>query len=50
MALKDENVQISVTLPRKFVEDYLDKDAEKELRTRSKQVAKIIMDYYNLNK
>lgn len=47
MALKDENVQISVTLPRKVVEEFLDKDAKKELRTRSKQAAKIILDHYS---
>lgn len=47
MALSDKNIQISVTLPRQLVEDKLDVDAQRELRTRSKQAAKIIIDYYN---
>lgn len=46
MALKDENTQISVTLPKEIVKK-IDSDATTELRTRSKQVAKIIMDHYS---
>jgi metal-responsive CopG/Arc/MetJ family transcriptional regulator len=46
MALSEGNVQISVTLPKEIVEKYLDRDAKNELRTRSKQAAKIILEYY----
>lgn len=45
VAISKENTQISVVLPNEIV-DKLDKDAEEELRTRSKQAAKIIIDYY----
>lgn len=45
MAISKENTQISVVLPKEIV-DKLDQDAEEELRTRSKQAAKIIIDYY----
>jgi hypothetical protein len=47
MAIKKEYIQISVVLPKDLVEERLDKDARKELRTRSRQAAKIILDYYN---
>ena len=47
MAISKDNIQISVVLPRELVESCLDIEAEKELRTRSKQVAKIVIDYYN---
>lgn len=47
MAISKDNIQISVVLPRKLVEEKLDIDAKRELRTRSKQAAKIILDYYN---
>lgn len=49
MAISKDNIQISVVLPRDLVEDKLDKDAKKELRTRSKQAAKLILDHYNYN-
>lgn len=49
MAISNDNIQISVVLPKSLVEGKLDKDAKKELRTRSKQAAKIILDYYNFN-
>jgi hypothetical protein len=49
MAIAAENIQISVVLPRDLVEGKIDKDAKKELRTRSRQVAKIILDHYNYN-
>lgn len=49
MAINKDNIQISVVLPRSLVEDMLDKDARKELRTRSKQAAKLILDHYNYN-
>lgn len=39
------NKQISITLPEEIVEK-LEKDAEIEVRDRSKQAAKIIIDYY----
>ncbi|MGF7057225.1 ribbon-helix-helix domain-containing protein [Brassicibacter mesophilus] len=45
MAISKDNTQISVVLPNEVVEK-LDKDATEELRTRSKQAAKIIIDYY----
>ena len=45
LALKEENIQVYVTLPKELVAK-IDKDATKEVRTRSKQIAKIVMDYY----
>lgn len=45
MAIKKGNVQVYTTLPENLVK-LIDKDAERELRTRSKQIAKIISDYY----
>lgn len=45
MAIKKDNVQVYSTLSKEVVE-LLDKDANKEMRTRSKQIAKIINDYY----
>lgn len=45
LALKEENTQVYVTLPKELVAK-IDKDATKEMRTRSKQIAKIVMDYY----
>ena len=47
VAISKDNIQISVVLPKDMVEGKLDKDARKELRTRSKQAAKIILDHYN---
>jgi metal-responsive CopG/Arc/MetJ family transcriptional regulator len=41
----EDNQQISVTLP-KYIVELLEKDAKKEVRKRSQQAAKIIMDYY----
>jgi metal-responsive CopG/Arc/MetJ family transcriptional regulator len=46
MALKEDNISVSVALPREFVENILDVDIKKEQRSRSKQIAKIVMDYY----
>lgn len=46
MAIKRENLQVYVTLPKELVKE-IDKDAKKEMRTRSKQIAKIIIDHYN---
>jgi metal-responsive CopG/Arc/MetJ family transcriptional regulator len=46
MALKEDNISVSVALPREFVEKVLDPDTKKESRSRSKQIAKITMDYY----
>jgi antitoxin component of MazEF toxin-antitoxin module len=45
MPLSKGNTQISVVLPNDIVKR-LDLDAEDELRTRSKQAAKIIINYY----
>lgn len=45
MAISEDKKQISVVLPQYIVE-LLDEDRKKELRTRSMQAAKIIMDYY----
>lgn len=50
MAISKDNIQISVILPRDLVEGKLNDDAKEELRTRSKQAAKIILDYYKYNK
>lgn len=44
MTIKDDNQQISAVLPKKYVEK-LDLLAEYELRTRSKQAAKILIEY-----
>jgi metal-responsive CopG/Arc/MetJ family transcriptional regulator len=46
MALKEDNISVSVSLPREFVEKVLDPDIKKEQRSRSKQIAKIVIDYY----
>lgn len=45
MAIKKENTQVYVTLTKDLVEK-IDKEANEEMRTRSKQIAKIIKDYY----
>lgn len=50
MAVSKDNIQISVTLPKDLVIESLDVDAKKEFRSRSKQVAKIVMDYYEKKK
>jgi metal-responsive CopG/Arc/MetJ family transcriptional regulator len=47
MALKEDNISVSVALPRDFVENTLDPDIKKEQRSRSKQIAKIVIDYYD---
>lgn len=44
MAIKKDNQQISIVLPKDIVEK-LDKLADYEFRTRSQQAAKIIADY-----
>ena len=46
MPIKDDNLQVYVTLPKELVKQ-IDKDAKKEMRTRSKQLAKIIIDHYD---
>lgn len=51
MAIKEENMAVPVTLSKEFVEKVLDPDVKKEQRSRSRQIAKIVMDYYeNKNK
>lgn len=45
MPLKEGNQQISVVLPKSII-DKLDQVADEELRTRSQQAAKIIIDYF----
>jgi metal-responsive CopG/Arc/MetJ family transcriptional regulator len=45
MALSPDTQQISVVLPKSIVEK-LDKLSQEELRTRSQQAAKIIIDYF----
>lgn len=45
MAIKEDNTQVYVTLSKELVTK-IDQDATKEMRTRSKQIAKIIKDYY----
>ena len=47
LAIKDENMQVYITLPRELVEKIIDIEAKKEMRTRSKQIAKIIVDHYD---
>ncbi|AUO14779.1 ribbon-helix-helix domain-containing protein [Priestia megaterium] len=46
MAISKQNSQVYITLPKEVV-DKVDKEAKREMRTRSKQLAKIILDYYN---
>jgi len=48
MSISKDNIQVSVVLPRKIVEECIDKDATSDFRTRSKQIAKIVIDYYKL--
>ena len=45
MAISKDNQQIAVILPKAIV-DKIDKLAEEELRTRSQQAAKIIIDFF----
>ena len=45
MPLAPNNQQINIVLPKIIVEE-IDKLAEEELRTRSQQAAKIIIDYF----
>lgn len=45
MAIKKSNVQVYATLSESLVK-LLDKDAKSESRTRSKQIEKIIKEYY----
>lgn len=45
MAIKKNNVQVYVTLPKKIV-DIIDKDAKTNIRSRSKQISYIIHQYY----
>lgn len=45
MAIKESNQQVYTTLPIEVVE-LIDKEARRQMRTRSKQIAKIITDYY----
>ncbi|GMK49145.1 hypothetical protein PghCCS26_62750 [Paenibacillus glycanilyticus] len=45
MVLKDDNWRVYTTLSKDLIEK-IDRDAAKEERTRSKQVAKIVKDYY----
>lgn len=46
MAVSEENQQVYLVLPKEIVEK-IDKEAREEMRSRSKQMAKIILDYYN---
>ena len=46
MSVSKDNQQITVVLPKLMV-DKLDKLARIEIRTRSQQAAKIILDYFN---
>jgi metal-responsive CopG/Arc/MetJ family transcriptional regulator len=41
----EENKQISITLP-KYIVEKLELDAKKDVRKRSQQAAKIIIDFY----
>lgn len=45
MAIKKDNIQVYVTLPKELVE-VIDEEARKNLRSRSKQIAYIIQQYY----
>lgn len=45
MAISKDNQQVYTTLSTEIVK-MLDSDAKKESRTRSKQIAKIVKDYY----
>lgn len=46
MAVSEDNQQVSITLPRKLVKQ-IEAEAKKENRSRSQQIAKIIIDHYN---
>lgn len=45
MAIKKNNVQVYVTLPKGLV-DVIDNESKKNLRSRSKQIAYIIQQHY----
>jgi metal-responsive CopG/Arc/MetJ family transcriptional regulator len=45
MGVSEDKKQIPVILPKDIV-DLLDEERKKEVRSRSSQAAKIIMDYY----
>jgi len=45
LSIKDDNKQVYVTLSKELVKK-IDQDAAKETRTRSKQIAFIIQQYY----
>lgn len=46
MAIKDTNTRFTITLPAKLKE-ILDKEADKEFRTISKQLEVILRERYN---
>lgn len=43
--IKDDNQQVYTTLPKELVKK-IDADAAENVRSRSKQIAKIIIDHY----
>lgn len=49
MPIKENNLQVYVTLPKELVAK-IDADAKNEMRSRSKQIAKILSDYYKNRK
>ena len=46
MPVKKGNIQVCITLSEDLVLNKIDKDAEREVRSRSKQIAKIVQDHY----
>lgn len=45
MPVGKENSQVCITLPKEVVAK-VDKEAKNEMRSRSKQIAKLVMDHY----
>lgn len=49
MALSEDNQQVCITLPKEIVEK-IEQDAKKEMRSRSKQIAKVVIEQYENKK
>lgn len=49
MAISSENIQVASILPKEVVEK-IDKMAKKEIRSRSQQIAHILIKYFETQK
>lgn len=49
MALSEDNQQVCITLPKDIVEK-IEKDAKRDMRSRSKQIAKVVIEQYEHKK